>query len=285
MAIQTQMNIRTATRDDLQQLANLIHFEAYVHRHLDYRPALDWVGSHPFPVLEKRGEIYAALACPPDPPQIAWVRLFAANNRLAIERAWEYLWDTAKVQLYQEHKSIQAAALPMYSWFEKLLSHNGFQQTHQIVMLRCEIDRQTREKLASSTIIRPMTLDDLALVEDIDTRSFTLLWQNSKAYLEIAFRQAAVAAIAEYDGEPVGYQISTATPVGGHLARLAVYPKMQGKGIGRALLQDLLSQFARRGARALTVNTQKDNLASLKLYKAAGFQLTGEEYPVYEQPL
>lgn len=285
MAIQMQMNIRTATRDDTQQLANLIHFEAYVHRHLDYRPPLDWIGMNPFPILIKRGEILAALACPPDPPQVAWVRLFATSNRIMVEQAWQYLWGEARAQLCQDHKPQWVAALPMYSWFERLLSQNGFEQTYQIVMLRCEIDRLPREVTPSSTSIRPMTLDDLALVEDIDTQAFAPLWQNSKAYLEVAFRQAAVATIAERDGKPVGYQISTITPVGGHLARLAVFPEIQGQGVGWALLQDLLTQFARRGARILTVNTQKDNLTSLKLYKAAGFQLTGEEYPVYQQAM
>jgi ribosomal protein S18 acetylase RimI-like enzyme len=109
--------------------------------------------------------------------------------------------------------------------------------------------------------------------------------QNSLTYLEIAFRQAAVATVAEYEGQLVGYQISTGTPIGGHLARLAVLPHLQGKGIGYALLYDLLNQFTRRGARTITVNTQKDNLASLSLYRKSGFQMTGEEYPIYQLEL
>jgi ribosomal protein S18 acetylase RimI-like enzyme len=103
--------------------------------------------------------------------------------------------------------------------------------------------------------------------------------------LEIAFHQAAVATVAEYEGRLVGYQISTGTPIGGHLARLAVLPNVQGKGIGYALLYNLLSQFAQRGSRTITVNTQRDNLASLSLYHKAGFQLTGEEYPIYQLEL
>ena len=79
-----------------------------------------------------------------------------------------------------------------------------------------------------------------------------------------------------------GYQISTSTPMGGHLARLAVLPENQDHGIGKALLVDLLSQFARRGIVKVTVNTQADNLSSLNLYHKLGFHLTGEEYPVYQ---
>jgi ribosomal protein S18 acetylase RimI-like enzyme len=33
------------------------------------------------------------------------------------------------------------------------------------------------------------------------------------------------------------------------------------------------------------VNTQKDNAASIALYKRMGFQFSGEEYPVYQMNL
>jgi [ribosomal protein S18]-alanine N-acetyltransferase len=100
--------------------------------------------------------------------------------------------------------------------------------------------------------------------------------------LEHAFRQAAIATVAEKDGLLVGYQISTANHSGGHLARLAVHPGYQGKGVGYTILRDLLAQFERRGARHVTVNTQDDNTASISLYEKAGFIATGENYQVYE---
>ena len=60
MISQTRIITRTATQEDKQKLAYLIHFEVHVHRHLDYRPPLDWVGERPFPILEKQGEIWFA---------------------------------------------------------------------------------------------------------------------------------------------------------------------------------------------------------------------------------
>jgi ribosomal-protein-alanine N-acetyltransferase len=79
--------------------------------------------------------------------------------------------------------------------------------------------------------------------------------------------------------------MSTGSPFGGHLARLAVHPEFQGRGIGHALLHDLLVRFQERGAMRVTVNTQDNNHASLRLYRKAHFHLTGESYPVYEYPL
>jgi ribosomal protein S18 acetylase RimI-like enzyme len=88
--------------------------------------------------------------------------------------------------------------------------------------------------------------------------------------------------VAEADGQIIGYQLSTRNPLGAHLARLAVRPESQGRGVGRALVADLIQQAERRSMYHLTVNTQNDNLSSLALYKKIGFRETGDCYPVYQ---
>jgi ribosomal protein S18 acetylase RimI-like enzyme len=129
-----------------------------------------------------------------------------------------------------------------------------------------------------------MNFDDLRAVEAVDWQAFDPLWRNSISSIELAYKQHAVATVAEDDDQLLGFQISTASPMGGHLARLAVSPQAQGKGIGYALVRDALDQFERRGALRVTVNTQAENTVSLALYEKAGFQPTGETYPVYVYP-
>ena len=278
-----QLTIRPVTDDDLQRLANLIHYEAHVHRHLDWRAPLDWVGYHPYLVAEHNGDILAALACPPDPPGVAWIRLFAASTNISLRLAWEELWAAACARLFEIGGATSIAAIPLHNWFRTLLEKSGFERTHNVVVLswKPQVSRPPAQ-LTPGWTIRSMTLSDLAAVETVDTQAFGLIWQNSLASLEVAFRQAAVATVAEGGGEIVGYQISTATPMGGHLARLAVKPKYQRLGIGYGLITDLLDQFEKRGAQSVTVNTQHDNLVSLSLYARAGFKRIGEEYPVYQ---
>jgi ribosomal-protein-alanine N-acetyltransferase len=285
MLIRNPSVTREATHKDLQKLANLIHFEAHIHRHLDYRPPLDWVGNPPFLVLEQNGSIAAALACPPDPPQVAWIRLFAASGWAQLVHVWETLWSEASAYLQEQSQTVCMAAIPMHKWFEDLLAGSFFEYTHSITMLNWEHQQLPELPPPKAFRIRPMTLDDLDAVHRVDQASFPPIWQNSLSYLELAFRQAAIASVAETDGQLVGYQISTTTPAGGHLARLAVDPQQQGQGVGRQLLHDLLAQFVRRGASCVTVNTQRDNAASLALYMAMGFRLSGEEYPVYQMNL
>jgi ribosomal-protein-alanine N-acetyltransferase len=274
--------IEQAKSQDVQQLANLIHFDSFVHRHLDYRPPLDWVGDYPFNVLVVNEKIQAALACPPDPPHVAWIRLFAAAHHIQVTQAWDQLWQTSLSQLRIKSEVKWVAAIPLQTWFSRLLIKEKFELTHDILMLSWDGAALPAPSQHPSIHIRPMTLDDIDKVTQIDSDSFSPLWQISNEYLRIAYYQANIATVAEFEGKVSGFQISTATSVGGHLARLAVSPNLQGRGIAYALLHDLVHQFKRRGALSITVNTQENNHASLALYKKAGFMFTGEKYPVYE---
>jgi ribosomal protein S18 acetylase RimI-like enzyme len=103
--------------------------------------------------------------------------------------------------------------------------------------------------------------------------------------LRLGFSQAGYASLAQIGDEVVGYQISTRSSFGVHLARLAVLPGFQGRGIGFALVQALLKQARFAGLHRVTVNTQGDNQASLALYQKMGFILTGENYTVFTYPL
>jgi len=277
-----QITVRSASEEDRQQLANLLHFETHVHRHLDWRPPLDWIGHEPYLIAEREGRLLAALACPPDPPNVAWIRLFAVSSAMSAGKAWEELWTIAHAQLSATEKSPKIAAIPLQGWFKKVLEANNFVRTHKVIVLAWNHGEVPPERDSSLITIRPMNFDDLSAVEEIDSAAFGSVWQNSQSCLEIAFRQAAIATVADGPQGLVGYQISTATSMGGHLARLAVHPGSQGRGIGYNLVRDMLSQFKRRGALSVTVNTQQDNLASLTIYERAGFRRTGEEYPVYQ---
>jgi ribosomal-protein-alanine N-acetyltransferase len=108
------------------------------------------------------------------------------------------------------------------------------------------------------------------------------LWQNGRESLAAALRQSIVATGADVDGVLVGYQLTTASALGAHLARLAVDPVFQGRGLGAALVIDLLERLQRRGYDSVTLNTQSDNLRSQELYRRLGFRETGQRYAVFE---
>lgn len=273
--------VRQAIDNDHQQLLNLFNHEIYVHRHLDWRAPLDWIGRSPYLVAEYEHTIQAALICPPDPPEIAWIRLYAVSSAIDVGEAWKNLWPKALSELSGQPDSV-VAAIPIQRWFSQLLERSRFTQTNNIVLLLWEYNTGLPPETGKPILIRSMVSDDLPRVQNLDASSFSPLWRVSLTSLELAFRQGTVATVAEDGHSLLGYQISTASPMGGHLARLAVRPDLRGQGVGFALVRDLLSQFQRRGAMRVTVNTQEENSASLTLYHKAGFRKTGETYPVFQ---
>jgi len=280
MIIKTKSSIRQATSEDQQDLANLIHFGTLVHRHLDWRPPLEWIGSQPFLVLEKDNRIAAALACPPDPASVVWIRLFVAYDERDLLANWKQLW-TQAYEMITPDPALEVAAIPLQKWFQKLLDKSQFRPTTDVVMFIWDNGAIPEQQASPDIALRPMNIDDLAPVEKLDKLAFGSIWHNSRLSLEYAFRQAAIATIAEIEGEIVGYQISTGMQMGGHLARLATHPSFQRQGIAYAILRDLMLQFKQRGAFRITVNTQEDNIGSIALYENSGFSRTGETYPVY----
>jgi len=279
--------VRPADLNDHQQLSNLIFFETRVHRHLDWRSPLEWLGAPFYWVLQEGGKITAALACPEEVAGIAWVRLFVYTGRWTVQNAWELLWATARAAI-EEAGGARVAAIAIQPWFQDLLMKNGFEDRQQIVLLEwryppsaAALSESQGPRAASGIRIRRMTEADLPEVEKSDAASFDPLWQNPLETLRRGFDQALYATVAENENGIIGYQLSTGGGQRAHLARLAVHPVVQGKGAGRALLSDLFIHLTQIGIPRLSVNTQSDNNVSLSLYQRMGFVRTGEQYPVY----
>jgi ribosomal protein S18 acetylase RimI-like enzyme len=172
------------------------------------------------------------------------------------------------------------AAIAIQPWFQNLLAANRFETHQRIVLLEWRYQPTTTHEMPGIRI-RKMMEADLPEVEKTDAASFDSLWQNPLETLQRAYGQALYATVAENENGIIGYQISTGGGQRAHLARLAVHPAVQGKGAGRALLNDLFVFLTYMGVSRLSVNTQSDNQASLSLYQRIGFVRTGEEYPVY----
>jgi ribosomal-protein-alanine N-acetyltransferase len=274
------LQVRPADLQDRQLISNLIFFQNHAHRHLDWRHPLDWLGSPYFWLIEENGRALAALACPPDPPGIAWVRLFAFGGQISAAEAWSALWELARGEIARRGGA-QVAVIAMHGWMRELLARTDFDRPQSVVMLEWRGRPALQPSLPTGVTLRPMTESDLPAVEQVDADAFDPLWRISLDNVRRAFSQAAVATVVESQGRALGYQLSTGKQNGAHLARLAVRKEAQGFGLGAALVSDLIGQMRRRGADLITVNTQNNNHSSLALYQKMGFLRTGEEFPVF----
>ncbi|HNQ95757.1 MAG TPA: GNAT family N-acetyltransferase [Anaerolineales bacterium] len=271
--------VRHADSHDHQKLSNLIFYETRLHRHLDWRSPLDWLGSPFYWAIDDRGRIDAALACPPEAPGAHWIRFFVHSGNWTADNAWSLLWHEAR-ETVARSGGVTVAAIVMQPWFERALAQSGFETRQDIVMLEWKYQPWARKE-ARGVQIRKMTEADLLSIEKIDLSAFGVLWHNPIDTLRAAFSKALFASVAEDDREILGYQITTGEKQRAHLARLAVTPAAQGRGVGGFLVGGLLTRLLDYGIGKLSVNTQSDNGSSLALYEKMGFTRTGERYPVY----
>jgi ribosomal protein S18 acetylase RimI-like enzyme len=266
------------------RLANFLNQNIKTHRHLDWFSSLEWIGSQPYLVSLQDDLIRAALCAAPENKASAWVRLYGVSKRLDEARPWEQMLPMVVSKL-QEMDVKRLAALALHPWFEALLVNSDFSNRQNIVVMEWQGKFPSVARRNTDIGIRMMQFQDLTEVERIDRAAFPSLWQNSPAGLSKAFSQPGISTVAVKEGKIVGYQISTSMTIYGHLARLAVDPAYQRQGIAFALVYDLLKQFEHRGFWRVTVNTQSDNRASLKLYKKFNFRRTSEEIKVYSLDL
>lgn len=125
--------------------------------------------------------------------------------------------------------------------------------------------------------IRAAGPDDLLALLDTDSRCFELFWRYDARHLA-RFLASSRVAVAEREGEILGYTLCTVSGSEGLLGRLCVVPEWRRKGIGSALLSEAVRYVGDRGGRHLMLSTQTDNAASQRLYRDAGFRDTGRRY-------
>jgi ribosomal-protein-alanine N-acetyltransferase len=279
--IHAGLQVRRAVKPDQERIANLIFFESSSHRHLDWHSPLEWVGSPNYWVREEGSRITAVLACPEDPPHVAWIRFFGHHQDLPAAEAWSSLWDMAHEEIKQGNKKIDIAAIVVKHWFQALLLSSGFKLKQNIVLLTLEHENIRMFPEPRGIRIRPMQDADMHAVTQLDLAAFGQFWHNTEHALQKARLQCASATVAEDASGLIGYQLSTEHPQGAHLARLGVKPEAQGRGVGSALVSQLVREFLVEPKARLSVNTQSDNDSSLALYKKLGFVRTGEQFPVF----
>lgn len=270
--------VRPTTPRDQSLVARLLSSASNRHLHLDWYSSYDLLDESPSLIAFDDEEAVAILALPPDPPGIGWIRYFAVKAGTPTEPLWELLWQEA-VSIAPAIGINTISALVTQPWFVPILRSVNFVQTTEVIFLEWK-GAGIQVELPLHAILRTMSGADLEAVSSVDKRAFQPLWQHSLKALEAAFHLSAFATVIEVEDQIVAYQMSTASALGSHLARLAVEPGMQSQGLAKALVAHSIRHFQQRGIDRMSVNTQADNTRSQHLYERMGFTLTGQRFPV-----
>lgn len=275
--------VRPVVPQDEDLIAGLLSASRWQHRHLDWFQPEDLLGQEPYLLASEHGIPLAALACPPDPPGVAWIRLLTVASGYDLESSWRLLWRQAKDMLIEQAVE-RAAALSIPPWLPDLLNSAGFTQVDTVLFLEWPLAPPPAPPELHAQI-SPLQESDLAAVAELDVRAFNPLWRHSLEALRMALEAASYARVVRSGDRLVAYQISTQSAHGGHLARLAVDPEEQGRGLATALVADVLRHFHGQHLDRVTVNTQGSNERGQGLYARFGFRRTGQEFPIFQHKL
>lgn len=133
---------------------------------------------------------------------------------------------------------------------------------------------------------RPMILEDIPRVREIDQLSFSLPWPEKSYHFELTENPSSLALVAEVvqeDCEPfiIGMSVVWIISTEAHIATIAIHPDYRGNGYGKKLLTETLRQSIQRGAQIATLEVREYNLTAQELYRSFGFTIVNRRPHYY----
>ena len=131
------------------------------------------------------------------------------------------------------------------------------------------------ETAQPATALREMTWRDIPVLALLELELFAEdAWSEQTWWVELAGRPRRAYVVGEHRGAVVGY---AGVDRGGEVAdvmTIAVASAAQTRGLGRVLMDWLIAEARRGGAKHLMLEVRADNGAAQRLYSKAGFVMT-----------
>jgi ribosomal-protein-alanine acetyltransferase len=132
--------------------------------------------------------------------------------------------------------------------------------------------------------IRPAISNDVAqLLSLAKSTDRAALWSED-TYHHIFRESGRVALVAEDDGRIVGFIVVHAILSEWEIENVAVCAEVQKQGIGKRLVEEVLTYARRDGASKLLLEVRESNAAARALYRKCGFEETGKRRHYYTYP-
>lgn len=133
------------------------------------------------------------------------------------------------------------------------------------------------------THIRPMRLDDIAAIMEIELRVYPFPWTEGifKDCLHVGY----CCWVYERDGVIAAYGVMSMGADEAHILNLCVRPERQGNGLGRSMLEYLIGIAMHHEAASVFLEVRPSNKSAIQLYHKLGFQEVGTRkayYPAHQ---
>jgi len=123
--------------------------------------------------------------------------------------------------------------------------------------------------------IRGARLYDLPAIMKIEEVSFKERYPRG-IFLVFLESNPDTFLVAEYGGKVVGYVMAYLKPdLEGHIMSIAVHPDYRSRGIGSALLKEVIERLFKLGAKYIGLEVRVSNERAIRLYERFGFKKAG----------
>lgn len=126
---------------------------------------------------------------------------------------------------------------------------------------------------------RLMELNDLARVMEIEEIAYEYPW--SQAIFRDCIKAGYHCWVAEFENQVIGYAIFINAVQECHLLNLCINPTLQGRGLGRKLLANVLSNAKDYNATCVFLEVRPSNKYAVALYESEGFNEVGVRKQYY----
>ena len=97
-------------------------------------------------------------------------------------------------------------------------------------------------------------------------------WPGTTAQVFADYRDLGLLWVAVVGDRAAGFAVADVYGEYFHLEEIDVLPELQGRGIGAALIREVIAEGERRGSHALTLRTFTTTPWSVGLYEKMGFR-------------
>jgi ribosomal-protein-alanine N-acetyltransferase len=127
---------------------------------------------------------------------------------------------------------------------------------------------------------------DLEGVLEVEAESFSNPWTREMYSWELQNRSVCHIYLVRTDACPVaGFCAFWLVFDEVHINNVALRPQFRSQGIGTALLQRVLAEARRLGARRATLEVRASNEGARRLYERLGFYVAGVRRNYYTDPV
>ena len=135
--------------------------------------------------------------------------------------------------------------------------------------------------------MRRMREDDLTSIMEIEQLSFPHPWRLSTFIGEIGNYPISIPFVIIHSPNErlMGYIILWFIQEEVQISNFALHPDFRRKGVGEAVLRDILDKVKKQGAAEIFLEVRPSNLAACSLYEKLGFQILGVRKNYYQSPV